>query len=147
MRRLQSGMTLVELLTVIVVLGILTSIAVPSYRGYLLRAQRTDATAALLRVQAAQEKFYLSNNQYLTDSSKLGTAPPTGLGLNTTSDHGYYAITVAQGASLTDQTFVATATPIAGKGQSDDKKCTAFTINDTGTRGASGPGGRDYCWR
>ena len=53
MRPTQNGVTLIELLTVIVVLGILASIAVPSYRNYLLRAQRTEATTALLNLQAA----------------------------------------------------------------------------------------------
>jgi type IV pilus assembly protein PilE len=140
-------MTLIELMTVCVVLGILASIAVPSYRQYLLRSQRTDAKTALLQLQSAQEKFYLSNNAYLIDPAKIATAPPAGLGLTTTSSNGYYSITVAAGTSGDSQTFVATATAIAGKGQSDDKKCTGFTIRDTGARGASGPGGVDYCWR
>lgn len=147
MRQQQRGVTLVELMTVMVVLAILASIAIPSYRSYLLRSQRTDAKTALLQVQSAEEKFYLSNNKYLIDTTKLATAPPDGLGLTTTSSNGYYSIAVAAGSSTNDQTFVATATVISGKGQQDDKKCTAFTINDTGTRGASGPGGTDYCWR
>ena len=118
----------------------------PSYRSYLLRAQRTDAKTSLLQVQSAEEKFYLQNNSYLTDTTKLATAPPAGLGLSPTSSNGYYSVAVAQGTSATDQTFIATAAPIAGKGQSDDTKCTAFTIDDTGKRGATGPGGMDYCW-
>jgi type IV pilus assembly protein PilE len=136
-------MTLMELLTVTVVLGILASIAVPSYRSYLIRSQRTDATAALLRVQAAEEKYYLSNNKYTSD---VKSAPPTGLGLSDVTDLGFYSITVVPDTT-NQQTYVATATPITGKGQSDDKKCTSFTISDTGTRGSTGPGGTPFCWR
>jgi len=44
----QRGVTLMELLTVIVILGILASIAFPSYRTYLIRAQRAEAKTALL---------------------------------------------------------------------------------------------------
>jgi type IV pilus assembly protein PilE len=70
------GVTLVELLMVIVIIAILSSIAVPTYRSYVLRAQRTEATATLLRVQAAQEKFFAQNNIYAAD---LAAAPPAGL--------------------------------------------------------------------
>jgi len=65
-KRNQTGVTLLELMTVVVIIGVLTSIAIPSYRRYTLRAQRSDATAALLRIAAAQEKFYLQNNTYTT---------------------------------------------------------------------------------
>ena len=82
MRPTQNGVTLIELLTVIVVIGILASIAVPSYRNYLIRAQRTEATTALLNLQAAQEKFYLQNNAY---TDQVAAAPPAGLGLMATT--------------------------------------------------------------
>ena len=142
MRPTQNGVTLIELLTVIVVLGILASIAVPSYRNYLLRAQRTEATTALLNLQAAQEKFYLQNNAY---TDQVAAAPPAGLGLMATTERGFYDIAVVLGAG--GQTYTANATPVAGAGQADDTRCTGFSVNDTGARGATGPGGRDYCWR
>ena len=82
------GVTLIELLIVIVVIGILAAIAVPSYRNYVLRAQRTDAMSALLRVAAAQEKFYLQNNTYADDDA-LADDPPAGLGISST-ENGWY---------------------------------------------------------
>ncbi|MBX3694204.1 MAG: type IV pilin protein [Steroidobacteraceae bacterium] len=142
MRSRQHGVTLMELLTVIVVLGILASIAVPSYRNYLIRAQRTEATTALLNLQAAQEKFYLQNNAY-TDN--VTDAPPAGLGLLATTERGFYAIDVELGAD--GQSYEATATPVAGAGQADDSKCTGFSVTDAGKRGATGPGGLEQCWR
>jgi len=65
-KRNQTGVTLLELMTVVLVIGILSAIAIPSYRQYTMRAQRSDATAALLRIASAQEKFYLQNNTYTT---------------------------------------------------------------------------------
>jgi type IV pilus assembly protein PilE len=141
-RSTQNGMTLIELLTVIVVLGILASIAVPSYRNYLFRAQRTEATTALLNLQAAQEKFYLQNNAY---TDQVAAAPPAGLGLMATTERGFYDITVT--LTNVDQGYTATADPVAGAGQADDTRCTQFSVTDTGARNATGPGGRDYCWR
>lgn len=142
MRSTQTGVTLIELLTVIVVLAILASIAVPSYRNYLIRAQRTEATTALLNLQAAQEKFYLQNNAY---TDQVAAAPPAGLGLMATTERGFYNIAVVLGAG--GQSYTASATPVAGAGQSDDTRCTGFSLTDTGTRNASGPGGAAYCWR
>jgi type IV pilus assembly protein PilE len=48
------GVTMIELLTVVAIVAILSSIAVVSYRNYVLRAHRTDATTALLRIQVAE---------------------------------------------------------------------------------------------
>jgi type IV pilus assembly protein PilE len=142
MRAQQRGMTLIELMTVVVVLAILASLAVPSYRNYLLRAQRTEATTALLRLQAAQEKFYLQNNAYTDD---VDGDPPAGLGLAAVTERGFYAIDVDLAAD--GQSYEATATPVAGGGQADDTRCTEFSVNNAGERGAEGTGGLDLCWR
>jgi type IV pilus assembly protein PilE len=65
MRFNSRGVTLIELMIVIIVVAVLASIAIPSYRQYVLRSHRTEAKAALMNVAAAQEKFYLQNNTYL----------------------------------------------------------------------------------
>lgn len=141
MNKVESGITLIELMVVIVVVAILASIAVPSYRNYLIRTQRTEAKTALMQLQAAQEKFYLQNNAYADD---VGAAPPAGLGLPETTEGGFYSVTLATDAD--GQAYTATATPVAGGGQDADAKCTTFTITNNGTRGATGSGGVDHCW-
>jgi type IV pilus assembly protein PilE len=145
MRKPQKGVTLIELMTVMVVLGILAAIAVPSYRRYLLRAQRSDATTALLRLQSAEEKYLLQYGAYTTN---LTAAPASGgLGLaSTNSERGFYALEV----TTTTTGYNATAKPISGKGQSDDTKCTTFTISEIGKKTATDSGSVDRtseCWR
>lgn len=138
------GMTLIELMVVMLIIAILASVAVPSYRQHILRSNRTEATTALLRLQAAEEKFFLQNMQY---TSNIAAAPPVGLGLGATSDGGRYDLAVVTGAGNT--TFTATATPRAGAGQDDDAKCTSFSITETGRKTATG-GAADpdtECWR
>ena len=133
------GITLMELLIVVVVIGILASIAVPSYRRYVMRTHRTDATTMLLRIQSAQEKYFLQNNQYAPDVATLGVAAAT--------DGGKYTIVIDQPAGITS--FRARATPAAGQGQQGDDKCQAFSINELGVRGALDSGGGDRsneCW-
>lgn len=147
MRSRESGVTLLELMAVVVIIGILASIAIPSYRTYLLRAQRTDATTALLRVAAAQEKFYLQNNTYASDDL-LTKAPPDGLGISQT-EHDYYALKITKEDNLTVD-YVVTATARSGGAQSKDSQCVTFTIDQAGTRKAADAGDADTtgnCWR
>ena len=144
MKHRMQGVTLMELMVVVAVVSIIASVAVPSYRGYLRRAQRADATAALLQLRQAQEKFFLQNGQY-ADTAQLDAAPPGGLGLSTTSEHGHYTIGLDR---PTATTFTATAT--ATGGQTEDFLCQTFTVDELGQRTAEDSGGNDStprCWR
>ena len=60
----QQGMTLIELVVVMVIVGILAAVAIPSYRSYVIRSQRSDAKDALLALATQQEKHYLQCNNY-----------------------------------------------------------------------------------
>lgn len=142
MRIRMKGVTLIELMIVIVVVAILASVAVPSYRQYVLRSHRVEAKTALLNLAAAQEKHYLVNNTYAAQAA-LATAPPAGLGLSVTTENGWYtvAITAADAAG-----FTATAT--ATGTQTADNDCRVFGINALGVRTATNSGGiaSTVCW-
>ncbi len=133
------GVTLIELMTVIVVVALLGTIAVSSYRSYLLRTNRTEAKTQLLRVQAAQEKFFLQNNRYAT-ADELDDAPPAGLGVGTTTPNGMYNIALI---NVTQTTYTAQATATSGQLQ-DTAACHTLTINEAGTRTPAAGSG---CWR
>jgi type IV pilus assembly protein PilE len=143
MRNRMTGVTLIELMIVVVIVAILASIAVPSYRSYVLRSHRVDAKTALLNLAAAQEKFYVQNNTYATNS-QLTTAPPNGLGLSATTERGWYTIAIANGANAAG--FSATATATGSQTADDD--CATFTINQLGQKTAtkSGGGASTVCW-
>jgi len=149
MNKRQRGVTLVELMTVMVVLAIIAAIAVPSYRRYLLRAQRTDAKTALLQAQTAEEKFLLQNNTYTADIT--GAPGAGGLGLPGTSEKGFYTITAALTNVNGVPGYALTARPAAvSGGQADDTECVVFTLNEQGARTAANSGGADntaICWR
>ena len=90
------GFTLLELMITVLVVGVLSTIALSSYRSYTLRANRVDGTGMLLKIAVAEEKYFLQNSTYATD---LVSAPPTGLGLGSTSPAGLYNLTVAAGST------------------------------------------------
>lgn len=136
------GFTLVELMITLVIAAILISIAVPSYRRYIIRSQRSDAISALTRVQAAQEKYFLQNNTYATDMAQLQ--------LSTVSDGGFYDIGLDARDDGGEMEFIATATPRASTGQTQDERCQLFEVDHTGVRKAKDSDETDRtdeCWR
>jgi len=142
-RRGIAGVTLIELMIVVVVIAILGVIAVPSYRQYTIRAQRTEAKSALLQLQTNQEKWYLQNNTYTDDPESLGFDSDL-------TENGVYTLAIAAADGGLTQGYVATATPTAGGGSngvnmSDDDDCTAFTLTSQGERSAT-PDPQGRCW-
>jgi type IV pilus assembly protein PilE len=124
----------VELLIVIVIVGILSAIAYPSYRQYVTRAKRIEAKSPLLQIATNQERHYLQNNTYTTDMTKLGFTKAG----NMLSETGTYKVNID---SADANTFVAKAT--YQKTDSEASKCAWFQIDGTGNR-TSGPA--TDCW-
>ena len=140
------GFTLIELVVAMTVIAILATLAVNSYRTYVIEAHRSDAWAALLLIQAAEEKFFLQNGTYTTD---LADAPPTGLGIGTTTNSGgFYTLSVAADTATNSTntiatSYIATATA-TGAQTSDNANCQAFTVNTLGNRT---PADSTGCWK
>ena len=62
--RRKKGFTLIELVVAVAIIGILTAIAFPSYRNYVIRSSRSAAQTELLQLANLQEKIYLNSNGY-----------------------------------------------------------------------------------
>jgi len=60
--RRQNGFTLIELMVTVVIIGILASIAFPSYQEFVKRGNRTEGQAFLSEVAARQERYFAQNN-------------------------------------------------------------------------------------
>lgn len=133
------GITLIELMVVIILVAILGSISVSSYRSYLLRTHRTEAKTQLLRIQAAQEKFFLQNNRYAL-ATELDDAPPAGLGIPAATPNGMYTVDLID---VTGTTYTARARATAGQ-LKDAAACQTLTIDESGTRT---PADNSGCWR
>jgi type IV pilus assembly protein PilE len=120
------GMTLIELMIAVAVVGILSAIAYPSYQNQVRRSNRADAITALTSMANAQERFYLASNTYTTNTTSLGFAAGTG-----NSQRGFYTLAVPIGDTTT---FTITATAVAGRPQASDTGCTALSLTSTGVK-------------
>lgn len=128
MRNRMLGITLLELMMVVVILGILAAIAYPNYRQYAAKAKRTEAMAALLQIATLQERVYLQNNSYTTDMTTLGFA---NVADNLTASDSYLVnVTVADANSFT---------AVATYQKDDDEagKCATFSIDSRGVRSST----------
>lgn len=119
------GVTLIELMIVVVVLGILAAIAYPSYTEFVARAKRNEAKAALLQIATNQEKLYLQNSTFTMDLTDLGFATTP---IAKTDSEAYDITVVAADPS----NFTATATFLLGG--AEDGRCRIFTIDGRGAK-------------
>lgn len=119
------GFTLIELLIVIAIIAALVAYALPNYRQYVLRSQRSEAINALMQVSQMQERHYANTNRYGTSAelnlSAVFPAPAADNDLN-------YLIEMVSN----DTSYTITAT--AQKTQIQDTSCVAFTLNNLGVR-------------
>jgi len=60
----QSGFTLIEVMITVVIVGILTTIALPSYRDYVIRGKIPEATSDLSAKQLLLEQYFQDNRTY-----------------------------------------------------------------------------------
>ncbi|KAF0098755.1 MAG: type IV pilus assembly protein PilE [bacterium] len=123
-----AGVTLIELLIVVVVIGILASIAVPSYQEYTRRANRAEAKAILLENAQFLERNYTVTNRYDLAPGGGAIALPFTTSPKPGGGAARYNIAGAYGAAPA-QTFTLTATR-AGTMAGD--ACGDFTLTQTG---------------
>jgi type IV pilus assembly protein PilE len=123
--------SLIELLITIAVVAILVAIAVPSYRSFIVRANRTEGIDAVLASIVCQERIYSRVNAY--DATECAGATANGL----------YVVTIATQNS--NQNITITATPQAA--QVNDG-CGVLALNEKGIKKASGSSGvaAEKCW-
>lgn len=119
MKRLSHGFTIIELMMVITIIAVLTSIAVPGYQSYMYKSRRADAKAGLANAALAEEKWRANNISYTTTISNVGGA---------NSPDGYYTLSVV---SASTNAYQLQAAPT---GVQANDKCGSLRIDQSGTK-------------
>jgi len=154
MLKRQQGFTLVELMVVVAVIAILSSIAIPAYDQSVTKARRADAKVALMKLAQLQEAYFSNNNKYAVTLTELLPTSTEGFlsisGTTAQSPQNYYKLTLAPGATPT-RSFTLTAEPSGDMVTREGKmsvSCKGFTLDSTGQRGISGGGTGSVqdCW-
>ncbi|HGS5204517.1 TPA: type IV pilin protein [Vibrio cholerae] len=132
----QQGMTLIELMIAVVIVGVLASIAYPAYTNYVKEGHRKQAMADMAKIQLYLEEKY--HNGYtaagIVDAQKVCNS-------FCSVDSDRYKIVVETAAT----SYAITATPQSSKGQNSDKcggsTYTSLTLNEKGVTSPSA------CWK
>lgn len=144
--RRERGFTLIELMITVVIAAILAAVAFPQYRDYVIRSNRAVAKSLLTQVADRQEQFYVSNKAYADDLADLGYPAASFFvdksGEPAATDTGGDALYTIALDAQTATTFTISATP--KNTQTQDTKCTKFTLNQAGQRAHTGTG--TDCW-
>lgn len=133
LQRNMRGVTLIELMIVVVIIAILAAVAFPNYREFVTRSKRSEAKAAVLKAAVNQEKWYLTRNQYSTNLAELGFKSPF------KTESGTYVLTVSAANPADNFTVTATYQPTDGEAA----KCKTFTMDARGNK-TSAPA--TDCW-
>jgi type IV pilus assembly protein PilE len=153
MRKDSRGFSLIELMIVVAIIGVLAAIAMPSYRDYVYRANRTVAKTVLMEIVGKQEGFYTDRKRYAevlgpqSATNNLGYdaavifIKPDGTKDDETSSDAIYRVTLS---AATMTSFTVQAEPI--NGQLKDTKCVNLTVDNVGTKAATGTNSAD-CWK
>jgi len=119
------GVTLIEVMVVVAIVGLLAAIAIPAYNDYITRSRRSDAFTALETVRAAQEMYRAEKGLYV---DATGFSANLLAGCSSGMAGSNYTISI----TWTDNThYTALAAATVGGKQANDKY-SQFRINQDG---------------
>ncbi len=127
--RHQSGFTLIELLIVVLIIGILASIAIPKFSKTKENAYMASMKSDLRNLVTAQETYFADNTTYTTDKSAAGLNFNESAGVTVTiavtagPPVGYSATSAHVGTVETCAIYLSVA-PVAPATNEGEPKCT-----------------------
>ncbi|WP_028114150.1 type IV pilin protein [Ferrimonas kyonanensis] len=129
--RLLRGVTLIELMLVVAIVGLLMAMALPSYQIQLAAGYRAEALSELTRMANLQEQYYMDNHTYVADMTRLGASDDPMVTLS-----GRFSVDAVEASA---NGFTLQATALGGQALADSE-CAELKLSDAGERTPEG------CW-
>ncbi|NLA68221.1 MAG: prepilin-type N-terminal cleavage/methylation domain-containing protein [Gammaproteobacteria bacterium] len=126
--RASHGFSLIELMVVVAILGIIATIALPSYNDHVRRTRRAAGAACAMAVAQQMERFYTANMTYTGAVADTSSCQDSALE--------FYNVAV----NANGRTYTVSAAPI---GRQSGDACGTLSVNQAGTQS---PANRPECW-
>lgn len=140
-RAASAGFTLIEVMITVLIVGILASVALPSYRDYVRRGQLPEAFTGLADYRVKMEQYYQDHRKYGTSACADGTGAPA---WNSFKPAGATYFTFSCALSSAGQGYTLTAT--GSSGQASGHTYTLDVDNAKGTTQYKGTTVSKACW-
>ena len=88
-RRRQDGYTLMDVMTVVLIMGVLASLGLNQYGKYVARAKRPETVMAFRSIASAQREYLLTHGRYAGTFSELEFKMESGAAISPTEIQGY----------------------------------------------------------
>lgn len=154
-RSKSSGLTLIELMITVAIVGVLAAVAYPSYTEYVNRGRRAELGVQMLSAGQFMERYYTENRKYPEESelqARFKYVPP---GASEPKASYELKLLVTTPPTNTDSSFTITAQRKEG-GVMEGDRCGGFTLDNFGRKSlvnhssdkfASADEAIEYCWR
>ena len=132
---MKNGFSLIELLCVLGLIGLLSTLAYPSYTKHLVHTRRLDGISALFDLATRLEQYHTRTGTYKT--ATLATGKKTDVLSQEISPGGWYQLNITH---ATQSDYQLEAIPIGAQAK-QDSKCSNLTLDDHGHQGSN-----KACW-
>ncbi|MCC2614658.1 prepilin-type N-terminal cleavage/methylation domain-containing protein [Aestuariibacter halophilus] len=147
-----NGFSLIELMIVVAIVGIIVTVAYPSYQGFVVSSNRSVAQADLMALASALERHKAANFTYqgaAAGGADTGT-PAIFQGHSPAAEpaaNKLYDLTI-ESVSATGSSYRIMAAPVSGKPNADDGKIYYYSDGRKAwdKDGSGGLAASEFCW-